>query len=158
MLYQKAVHNRPYVETYPHMTAYRHDPRDNPLLALDLIRDGFIGAALGLLGGLLLAWLAFVFEPFGPDMPLIAYIGIVFVTTCHGAWMGGLTGVASRNKKLANFSEAIDSGQFLVLIYAKKHEESNIQAMMATKHREARLAAVDPHFFNPFANLQLMQS
>ena len=55
----------------------------NYLETLDLIRDGFIGAGLGFLAGLLLAWLAFVFKPFGPEMPIIAYLAIIFVVTAE---------------------------------------------------------------------------
>ncbi len=130
----------------------------NYLETLDMIREGFIGAALGLVVGILAAWLAAVFKPFGPEMSWLAYAAIIFVMTCHGAWMGGLTGIMSRNKKLKNFSDAIERGQYLILIYAKEHEEEKIKSMMAEHHREARLAAVDPHFYNPFTDLKLVSS
>jgi hypothetical protein len=128
----------------------------NYLETLDLIRDGFIGAGLGFLAGLLMAWLASVYKPFGPEMPIIAYLAIIFVVTAHGAWVGGLTGIASRNRKLEKFGDAIERGEYIILIYAKKHEESNIKTMMENKHREARLAAIDPHFLNPFTDLELV--
>ena len=128
----------------------------NYIETMDFMREGLIGAAIGFAVGLLLAWLAWVFEPFGPNMALIAYAAIVFLLTCHGAWVGGLTGVASRNKKLEKFSEAIDGGAYLILIYAKSHEEERIKLMMQERHAEARLAAEDPHFLNPFADLKLV--
>jgi hypothetical protein len=30
--------------------------------------------------------------------------------------------------------------------------------MMDSKHQEAKLAAVDPHFLNPFADLQMVRA
>lgn len=128
----------------------------NYLETLDVIRDGLIGAFVGFCAGLVFAGLTSAFDPFGPNVPLIGYLAIVFVFSCFGAWVGGLTGIASENKKLANFRAAIDSGKYLILIYAKKHEEANIKTMMESKHNEAKLAAVDAHFLNPFADLKLV--
>lgn len=127
----------------------------NYLETLDVIRDGLIGAGMGFSVGILAALLAMVMQPFGTEIPLLGYIAIVFVCSCFGAWVGGLVGIASENKKLANFHDAIDAGKYLVLIYAKKEQEEKIQRMMAEKHSEAELAAVDAHFLNPFAQLKV---
>ncbi len=127
----------------------------NYLETLDLIRNGLIGASLGFVAGVLAAMLAMAVEPFGPGMHWVGYIAIVFVLSCFGAWVGGLVGIASENKKLANFHDDIESGKYLVLIYAKKHQETKIQEMMKAKHAEATLAAVDASFLNPFAQLKL---
>lgn len=129
----------------------------NYIETLDVIRNGLIGAALGFSAGILAALATAAIEPFGPDMHWFGYVGIVFVLSCFGAWVGGLVGIASENKKLANFSAEIESGKYLVLIYAKRHQEAKVQEMMSTKHSEATLAAVDPSFLNPFAQLQVMQ-
>lgn len=130
----------------------------NYLETLDVIRDGLIGAGMGFCAGIILALLAMAVQPFGSDIPLIAYIAIVFVCSCFGAWVGGLVGIASENKKLANFHDDIDAGKYLVLIYAKKQQEEKIQKMMSEKHGEATLAAVDAHFLNPFAQLKLSKA
>ncbi|MDX1491373.1 MAG: hypothetical protein R3332_08805 [Pseudohongiellaceae bacterium] len=127
----------------------------NYLETLDVIRDGLIGAGLGFCVGLLAALLAMAVQPFGTDIPLLGYIAIVFVCSCFGAWVGGLVGIASENKKLANFHDDIAQGKYLILIYAKKGQDDKIQKMMSEKHGEARLAAVDAHFLNPFAQLKL---
>lgn len=130
----------------------------NYLETLDVIRNGIIGAALGFTAGILAAALSTVVEPFGPDMHWFGYVGIVFVISCFGAWVGGLVGIASENKKLANFRADIDAGKYLILIYAKKHQEDNIKQMMSAKHAEAELAAVDASFLNPFAELKLSKA
>ncbi len=132
-----------------------HLHSSNYIETLDVIRDGLIGAGLGLAAGLVLAALAAVVQPFGPDLNWIGYLAIIFLITCFGAWSGGLTGIASENKKLANFHDEIQRGKYLILIYAKKGQGRVIQAMMERKHPEAVLAAVDEHFLNPFADLKL---
>ncbi|MDP3516122.1 MAG: hypothetical protein Q8S94_03050 [Pseudohongiella sp.] len=135
-----------------------HLHSSNYLETLDFIREGFIGAGLGFIAGLCLAGLASITDPFGTPIPLIGYAAIVFLVTCFGAWVGGLAGVANENKKIAHFHGDIVSGKYLVLIYAKENQISNIQQMMKNKHPEAILSAVDAHFLNPFANLQLVRS
>lgn len=127
----------------------------NYLETLDVIRDGLIGAAAGFSAGVLFALLSMALEPFGPNVPLLGYVAMVFVLSCFGAWVGGLVGIASENKKLANFHDEIESGKYLILIYAKKEQEQKIMQMMSAKHNEAQLAAVDAHFLNPFAQLKL---
>ena len=130
----------------------------NYLESLDFIREGLIGAGLGFLGGLVMAGLAAVTDPFGTPIPLIGYAGMVFLVTCFGAWVGGLTGVMQTNKKIAHFHDDINSGHYLILIYAKDAQINKIQEMMTEKHSEAKLAAVDAHFLNPFADLQMVRA
>lgn len=127
----------------------------NYIETLDVIRGGLIGAGCGIAAGIVAALLTMLMEPFGPDMHWFGYIAILFVLGCFGAWVGGLVGIANENKKLGNFSEAIEAGKYLVLIYAKQHQEQKIHEMMASKHPEAELAAVDANFLNPFAQLKL---
>ncbi len=134
--------------------AKEHLHSSNYLETLDIIRDGLIGASIGFVASLALAGLTAVVQPFGPDMSVLGYLAIIFVVTCFGAWVGGLTGVARENKKLATFHDDIEAGKYLILIYAKQDQEDKIKEMMAQKHNEAELAAVDPHFLNPFADLQ----
>ena len=87
-----------------------------------------------------------------PVMTDILFVIVVF--TLFGAWVGGLTGIDNENKKLRRFHDDIEAGKFLVLIYARKEQEQLIRDMMAEKHPEARLAAVDRHFMNPFKRVQ----
>lgn len=133
-----------------------HLHSSNYLETLDFIRDGFIGAACGFLLGLCFAFALNVFQPFGPETPLWAYAAIVALVTCFGAWQGGLIGIASENKKLANFHDEIEAGKFLVLIYAKKGQEQKIKDMMTEQNPGVELVAIDTHFMNPFSSLQVL--
>jgi hypothetical protein len=136
----------------------RHIPAGNYLETLDLVRDGLIGSAIGFGAGLIGAALLKVFAPFGPHIPNIVYFATVAAATLFGAWEGGLTGIASENKKLARFHDDLEAGRCLLLIYALQEQESAVVRMMHTRHPEAQLAAVDRHFINPFSSLTRAQS
>lgn len=129
----------------------------NYIETLDVVRNGLIGAAIGISVGIAAALLTTAIEPFGPDMHWFGYVAIVFVLSCFGAWVGGLTGFASENKKLAHFSADIDAGRYLILIYAKQSQEQQVHDMMSAKHNDATLVAVDDSFLNPFSQLKLTQ-
>jgi len=126
----------------------------NWLETTDLLRDGFIGANLGFIVGVLAAGSLMMFEPFGPDVPGIAFFFLVMVATLFGAWVGGLTGMDSENRKLRRFHEDIEAGQYLVLIYARKGLGAKIKEMMSERHPEARHVATDNHFINPFSQVE----
>jgi len=131
----------------------RHIPAGNYLETLDLVRDGLIGSAIGFCAGLLGAALLKLFAPFGPHLPNIVYFAAIAAATLFGAWEGGLTGIASENKKLAKFHDDLEAGRCLILIYALQEQEAAVVGMMRVRHPEAQLAAVDRHFINPFSSL-----
>lgn len=126
----------------------------NYLETLDLVRDGFIGCAIGFFTGLIGVGLLKSFQPFGPAVPGIAYFATVAVATLFGAWEGGLTGIATENKKLAEFHGDIEAGRCLILIYARQGLEAAVKEMLRARHPEAELAAIDRHFINPFSAVQ----
>ncbi len=99
----------------------QHIHSSNYLETLDIIRDGFIGAAIGALAGLVGAGLLMFFQPFG-DIPHYVYFIIVAVATMFGAWEGGLTGIATENNNLKKFHRDIEAGKYLILIYARKEQ------------------------------------
>lgn len=123
----------------------------NYLETLDIVRYGLLGAFFGLATGLGMAALLSAFNPFGAEIPLLGYAGIVFLLTCFGAWQGGLLGIAIENKKLSRFHDDIEAGKYLILIYAPKSKESAVSNTMQNLHPEARLVGVDSQFFNPFS-------
>jgi hypothetical protein len=126
----------------------------NWLETTDLLRDGFIGANFGFIMGVLIAGSLLLFEPFGPDIPTIAYFFMVVVATGFGAWVGGLTGMDSENQKLTRFHSAIEEGKYLILIYAHKGEGEKIKEMMRNQHPESRHVATDRRFLNPFGRVR----
>ena len=122
----------------------------NWLETTNLLRSGFIGANFGFIAGVLAAACLMLFEPFGPEVPSVVFLFLVVVATLFGAWVGGLIGMDSENRKLRRFHEDIEEGKYLVLIYARRGLGERIKQMMRERHSEARHVATDKHFFNPF--------
>ena len=122
---------------------------------LDIVRDGFIGAALGCLIGLAGVGLLFYTKPFeGHVVPTFVYALLVGVATLFGAWEGGLMGIDSEHKKLAKFHDDLVAGKYLLLVYVRKNREQIVLKMMREKHPEAELVAIDSHFINPFSTVR----
>lgn len=132
----------------------QHIHSSNYLETLDLVRDGFIGAGVGMLVGLAGVGLLVYFQPFSTEVPTFVYVALVVLATLFGSWEGGLVGIGTRNHKLARFDADIDAGKYLMLVYVRKEREREVRNMMQERHPEATLAAVDRHFINPFSNLQ----
>jgi len=123
----------------------------NYLETLDLARDGVIGAIIGFIVGVIGSALLVYFEPFGPNVPGFVYLLLIALATLFGAWEGGLLGINTESQKLARFHDEIETGKYLILIYTRKGQGDVVKAMMAKRHPEARHAATDRHFINPFA-------
>jgi hypothetical protein len=132
---------------------HQHIHSSNYFETLDIIRDGFIGAAIGVLLGLVAAAALFFIDPF-PNAPRIVYFVIVVLIILFGAWEGGLTGIAMENRKLRKFHREIEAGKYVILIYAWREQGAAVRAMMRAKHKEAELSAVTKHYINPFSALR----
>jgi len=130
----------------------------NWLETTDLLRDGFIGANFGFIAGVIAAGGLMMFEPFGPGIPGVVFFFLVVVATLFGAWVGGLTGMDSENRKLRRFHEEIEAGEYLILIYARKGLGVKIKEMMKERHPESRHVATDRHFVNPFSRVERRRS
>lgn len=126
----------------------------NYLERLDILRYGLLGVIPGFFGGWVLAAILDQMKIFGPELPGAAYYAIVFLATLFGAWEGGLIGIASENKKIAVFHDDLEAGNYLIMIYTDRAMEDRVKSAMATRHPEARLAAMDSLFYNPFAELK----
>ena len=134
----------------------RHIHSANYLETLDVVHDGFLGAALGLFAGVVGCVLLDQFGPF-PNIPWFVFVALCAVATLFGAWEGGLIGVEKESRKLARFHDDIEAGKFLILIYARKDQEAAVRHMIKTRHTEAEFAGVDNHFVNPFSAVQRRQ-
>src|SRR5262245_56257696 len=111
----------------------RHIHTSNYIETLDFIRQGFIGAAIGLFAGIGGCVLLDDFGPF-PSVPWLVVVLLCFVATLFGDWDGGLIAVEKESKKLERFHDDIEAGKFLILIYAPNELESTIRHMMSRRH------------------------
>jgi hypothetical protein len=132
-----------------------HLHSSNYLETLDMARDGLIGASVGLAVGVVFSAMVAYLQPFGAALSWMAYAAAIIVPTGFGAWLGGLIGIGTENRKLKPFHDKIAADQYLMLVYANKREEGKVHTMMERLHPEAALVGLDPHFYNPFASLQL---
>jgi hypothetical protein len=133
-----------------------HIHSSNYFETLDLVREGVLGGLIGFVAGLIGAFLLMQFNPFGVEIATIVYVAIVGLATLFGTWVGGLTGIDTENRKLARFHDDIEGGKFLLLVYVRKEQEAAVSRMMAERHPDAELVAVDRHFINPFSSPKRM--
>tara|TARA_R110002096_G_scaffold97854_1_gene218093 strand:+ start:1841 stop:2374 length:534 start_codon:yes stop_codon:yes gene_type:complete len=132
----------------------KHLHSSNYLETLDLLRDGVIGAILGFIIGAFIAAVFAYLQPFGGNLPYVVYAFLIGLMTLFGLWEGGLAGIASKNRKLAEFDQDIADGKYLILIYTTRKNEPRIQYIMSHKFPGVKLAAKDSHFLNPFSTLE----
>lgn len=132
----------------------RHLHSSNYLETLDLTRDGLIGALIGLAIGIIVVGLLAFLNPLGIELSTAIYLFIIALITLFGLWEGGLAGIASKNKKLAEFEKDLAAGKYLILIYTTKKNQARVHYIMEHKYPDAKLAAEDSHFLNPFSPLQ----
>lgn len=125
----------------------------NYIETLDFLRTGLLGAYIGFCVGMFAAFLIMATRVFGPNVSVVAYFSVILIATFFGGWLGVLLGAGMENKKLSQFHEAIQSGQYLFLIYARKGKGKTIKAMMRDRHPESEYAATDEHFMTPFSDV-----
>jgi hypothetical protein len=128
----------------------------NYLETRDVVRDGCIGALLGLAAGSVGIGLLAYFQPLGAEVqvPMFVYAVLAVVAMLFGAWEGGLAGIANENKKLTKFHDDLAAGKYLILVYVRKLFEAKVHSMMQKRHPDVALVAVDTHFVNPFSAVQ----
>ncbi len=126
----------------------RHIHAGNYLETLDFIREGFLGAAIGLFAGVVGCILLDQFGPF-KNIPWFVYVALCGVATLFGAWEGGLIGVEKENKKLERFHEDIEAGRYLILIYARRDQESVVRHMMTQAPSRGRIRGRRQPFRKP---------
>ncbi|MDX1589621.1 MAG: hypothetical protein R3296_11850 [Oleiphilaceae bacterium] len=115
----------------------------------DLIRYLERGAMIGGLIGLLLVTAGMVTGY--PPMSGGAWLALFLFCVVAAAWIAGFGGISAENYKVRPFHDAIERGEYLVLVdVPKKHDEA-MRRLMAKNHPEARLQAEDSNHNNPFS-------
>lgn len=84
------------------------------------------------------------------DMPAIAWLALFLFSIIAGAWIGGIGGISSENYRIKRFHDAIDVGQYLVMVDVPKKSVDDVKAAMAQDHPDALLQGVGSSFNNPF--------
>ncbi|GGX58460.1 hypothetical protein [Saccharospirillum salsuginis] len=132
----------------------QHLQTANYIETLDLYHSSVLGGLIGFCGGIVLMMIFSATGVFSENVPWWVYVLFVGVITLFGIWEGGLWGVDTENKKLEPFHDEIQAGKYLILIYTKKEQEQAVRKVMADRHPDADMVAVDTHFVSPFSRLK----
>ncbi len=101
-----------------------------------------LGGATGLVAGLVAIAL-----PTG----LVLGGGAIFAITLAGAGIGGLMssmiGISIGSRRIEQFREAVEKGEFLLMIDVPRDRVEEIEAIVKSHHAEAECEGADPHTF-----------
>lgn len=107
---------------------YRHHLHSaTPLHTQDVWRFGERGALIGLVLGLLVSLLIIGALGYFENQFFAAAVVITALVTMHGAWAGGMAGLATENHKIKRFHNDIEAGRFLLMIDVKNSARERIQ-------------------------------
>jgi hypothetical protein len=110
---------------------YKHHVHSaTPLQAHDVLRYSERGALFGLLAGVAIAGL--VVGPLGyfQNAPMIAAIVITVLVAMHGAWTGGMAGLAQDHYRIKRFHHDIEAGRYLLMIDAAKSHRDQVKELL----------------------------
>ncbi len=134
-------------ERHIHILAKRDTPLEGLPEAGVSIKTDFLaaverGAALGGTTGLLAGLVGLRFAGFalagGP------ILGVIMAGATIGSLMGGLAGMNSGNSRLKKFEEAIEQGEFLVLVDVPKDRIDAISQAISKHHPDAQFEGIQP--------------
>jgi hypothetical protein len=138
-------------ERHIHVLAKRGTPLEDLPEATFLQKTDFLpameqGIALGGATGLL-AGLVAIALPTG----LVLGGGALFAITLAGAGVGGLmssmVGSSIGNRRIEQFQEAMEKGEFLLMIDVPRDRVEEIETIIKKHHPEAECEGTDPHTF-----------
>ncbi len=127
----------------------------------DLVHSGERGIIIGGFVGVFFAAVMMWMQPFGVPVGLVALLACVAMFGSFGAWVGGMVGLSHENYKLAPFHQAIEDGQFLLLVGAKDDQGAEAVRAMLADLKELTFAADDTSMINPLhshAEFQLQRN
>lgn len=138
-------------ERHIHVLAKRGTPLEDLPEATFLQKTDFLpaleqGMALGGATGLL-AGLVAISLPTG----LVLGGGALFAITLAGAGVGGLmssmVGSSIGNRRIEQFQEAMERGEFLLMVDVPRDRVEEIETIIKKHHPEAECEGTDPHTF-----------
>lgn len=109
----------------------RHLHSATPSQTQEFWRFGERGALIGFVLGVILS--ALIIGAFGyfQNRYIIATLVITALVTMHGAWAGGLAGMANENFKIKRFHGDIEQGKFLLMIDVAHGQQARIKRALA---------------------------
>ncbi len=136
-------------ERYIHVIAKEGTPMEDLPEASLLQKSDFVpaiekGLTIGAITGVVCGLVAMTFPPAG----LVIGGGAVFAIGAAGAGVGGLmssmVGIGLPSSRLEKFEEAINQGEFLVLIDVPRTRVDEIEDIVMKHHPEADIEGTEP--------------
>lgn len=100
-----------------------------------------IGAAVGLLGGVLLL----LYPPEGFVLQTGTILMTALAGSVFGAWVSGMAGAAIPNSRLKAFQGDIERGGVLLIVDVPLRRTQEIENLLAQRHPEIRFCGIEPH-------------
>jgi hypothetical protein len=98
------------------------------------------GGAAGLLAGLV----AVTFPPAGLALGGGALLGTTLGGAAFGALVGPMIGIRVPNSRLTQLEEAVETGQFLVIVELPKKQLESISELVKTHYPEVTIEGAEP--------------
>lgn len=88
----------------------------------------------------------------GLDWPASAFVAMGVFLVLAGGWLGGFGGIGTENYRIRRFHNAIEAGNYLVMVDVSKAHADHMRTLMAKNHPDAVLQGEGSSFNNPFAS------
>ncbi len=99
-----------------------------------------VGGATGILAGIV----AVSFPPAGLVLGGGAILGIGLAGAGFGALMSTMIGVSAPNSRIAQFQQAIENGELLMMVDVPKGRVAEIEALVSKHHPDAEIEGTEP--------------
>ncbi len=100
------------------------------------------GAATGVTTGLLAGLIAVSFPPAGLVLGGGAVLGLSLFGAGFGAWASAMIGVSIPNKTVEQYEQAIEAGQFLIMVDIPKEDEFRTFDLIRRHHPEIAIGDI----------------
>ncbi len=127
-----------------HALVQAHLPEATLLQESDFVPALERGLAVGGATGLLAGIVAVTLPPAGLILGGGAILGISLAGAGVGAWISGMIGVSVPNSQLAQFEDAVEAGELLMIIDVPKPRVDEITDLVKKHHPEAEIEGTEP--------------
>jgi hypothetical protein len=110
----------------------------------DLRHSLQLGAAIGLVGGVLLGAYLMMFPPDGLDLGIGTLVACTILGGMFGSWASTLIGLSVPNKQLLPFTREIQAGRILLLVDVPADRVDEIHKLVQGEHPDVSDRGEDP--------------
>lgn len=137
-------------ERHLHIIAKRGTPLEDLPEANLLQKSDFIpaveqGVAIGGATGILAGLVAIALPATAPVIAGGVLLASSFAGAGIGAWLGGMVGMNVGNRRIKEFENAINAGEFLVLADVPKDRVKEIEASVKQHLPQVEIEGTEPH-------------